>query len=250
MESKYGLATQFEAPVNTVTTRRVLVDFAGVNANNQTSDPNGTERWNNVTSYGLNTTIAANLIDTTGAATGFDLHVGAGGGSSGTPTYEGGGWDLPGVTPTGFPESATRDGMVIHGAGNNVFADLELRNLDPNKLYDLEMYVQASGTRDFVGWQIGGVTNFLSPNAPQTGTVTFESISPDALGVIPIRWFAFDDPIGGKTGSAGNDSEWSLLAISETEPAAMVPEPATAVILALGALILLPMLRRRRPIRV
>jgi hypothetical protein len=246
LETKYGLSTAYvdpgPAPKEANPERTILVDFGKVAL---TSDPNGAERWNDVTSVSANTTVKSNLIDVDGQATGADLFIGAIT-SSGSPTLGIGGWDETSPTTTGYPLSATRDGMVAfdNGSAGNVRGTIELRNLDDNMLYNLTMYASASGARDFTAWEIGGATKQLSPttNDPQNDTVIFTHVPTDGNGVISIEWFGLNDPAFGKAGT-GRDIIWSSLEITQLLP---VPEPSTLALAALGLLGLALCGRRRK----
>ena len=111
--------------------RTVLVDFGKAG---QETDPNGAEQWNDVTAVAADSTVATDLEDTAGADTGIDLYFGAG-----TYLFGVGGWNEPNATATGFPISATQDGIVIYG-GTGVYRDVQLRDLDDSKLYELTFY--------------------------------------------------------------------------------------------------------------
>jgi len=247
LETKYGLSTAYAdpgpAPPEVLPGRNILVDFGKTGF---TTDPNGAERWNDVTAVSANATVKSNLIDTAGNATGIDLYIGPVT-SDGTPTLGIGGWDKSSATTTGYPLSATRDGMVAfdNATTGNVMGTIELRNLDDTKLYDLTMYASASGARDFTAWEIGGITKQLSPttNDPQNDTVVFAHVATDGSGVISIDWFGLNDPAYGKAGIA-RDLIWSVLEIAETTP--IIPEPSTLVVGTLLVVVGVSCLSRRR----
>ena len=208
----------------------------------QETDPNGAEQWNDVTAVAADSTVATDLEDTAGADTGIDLYLGTGAVSgTGVATLDVGGWDASDATTTGFPLSATRDGIVIFG-GTNVLWDAQLRGLDDSKLYELTFYAHVNGSRDFCAWEIDGVTRLLSPSAVNDDMVTFTNVPTNGAGAIDIRWKGLDDAGSGVTGS-GYNSEWNVLKITELN---VVPEPGTLVLAAAGLLGLVFASRRRR----
>jgi hypothetical protein len=177
-----------------------------------------------------------NLIDSTGAATGFGANVS--GFFNGSNTQ---GTTAPTGAASAFHAQATRDNGFGHAAafGGNPLTPMgtvALTGLNPALTYDFTFFASRTGATDIreteyavAGLNSGSALLDASNNTSNVATVL--SIAPTALGEITIQI----DP------GPNNNNASQFWYIAAMQFSATVPEPTCAAVLAAA-----PLLMRRR----
>jgi hypothetical protein len=187
-----------------------------------------TGNWNNVAYSGADnpfSNLGLNLIDNTGAATGFKLDTVSTLLSSNTSGAD--------TTSTGFPSTATADSFFFTGSNT---ITLTLTNLDPSLQYTFSFYASrmSAGETRITQYEVvgGNHTESTQLNASDNVNtiVSLSGFAPNANNEITINV----SRVSGGYGYLG------VLQI-ETSP---IPEPSTLGLL--GGLTALGALRRRR----
>ncbi|MGE9268361.1 MAG: hypothetical protein ACQKBY_09715 [Verrucomicrobiales bacterium] len=213
---KYFILLSSLVLISTANSATIYIDFGG-------SDHTG--NWNGIASTNVHT--VSNLIDSTGANTGYALSI----------TNDFSGVNGNGTTSGGpYPGFATDDSH--YGQSTNPAAAFQLQNLDPSKLYTLTFYgsrMSVSDNRETEYTVTGdGASQVLLLDVANnvTETISTTTITPTAGGIITV------DLQEGPNNT--NSSGFFYIGALEIN---VVPEPSTALLsLALPALLL----RRRR----
>ena len=200
----------------------ILIDLGSPNGTGTTPTTYETPgNWNNITNSTSGS--ATDLIDSDGNTTPFDIAVTSGFGSTNN-VHNGG-------SPSLTPSTASIDAFFSNSSTGST---LTLSQLDPTLTYSFRFFASVfrgdSISRN-ARYTVGGSSVELDPyNNSSTWSAPISGISPDVNGniVIDVRQ------------GLGNNGGNYLLGIVEITT---VPEPASAF---LGALGLIPLLRRRR----
>jgi hypothetical protein len=212
-----GLTLAFTLSAQAAT---ILVDFGYT----QTTTPGN---WNNIATSGDDmgfSNLNYNLIDTTGATTGYRLDTVA--------TLMGVNTDGATTTDTGYPATATRDSFYFTGSNT---ITLTLTNLDPTLVYDFSFYASrnGSGTR-LTKYEVTGGNKTEAALLNVLGNVnnvaSLSGFTPDADGIITIV-------------VSRESGEYAYLGVMQVTTAA-IPEPSTAALV--GAVCVSGLLRRRK----
>ena len=216
------------------------------------NDPSGaTAQWNRLTGSGTTTIAANNLVDSDGQTTGVGINFGINGSFLSAPgqqqlgTWEDLMTDYVFISATTAADIVSNSGLIF--------------GLDAGKLYDVYLYGQ--GNNFLEAYSEGQNTLFtIGAESKQTSWDGIEggdgllvedieyvkfSVLANASGQITFNWANVVAGPGGNvvTDLDGHGSRFGVLNGIQIVDVAAVPEPAAAL---LGALGLLGLLRRRR----
>lgn len=173
----------------------------------------------------------ASLTDTTGAASGFALNVLDAANTPGIGSTRTTSTDFTGSAGASlFSAAMMQDFLAVFNSNKNF--DYAISGLDPSKTYDFEILANRNGTAGTTQITLAGQTSTVSSIAASNNTalLSMHGIAPDAGGQIVMF--------------VASPTTSSLYApINVFQFTEVVPEPASASLLALGSLL---GLRRRR----
>lgn len=189
-------------------------------------------RWNNVTTVGTGLKING-AVNSLGQATAVRLSI--------TDDFDSVNASGELSNDAGFPTSAQRDSFVLRASGPvNTMGQIVLEGLDPGLWYDFTFFGSRAASGAPAGYlatefRIGTQTALLENIGNTANTVSLLGIRPDASGdvLVDVRL-----PAGATFGYFG-----------AMQVTAYVPEPASLVLLGLGASFGLVMLGQRRRLR-
>jgi hypothetical protein len=228
------------SPVAGLQAAAVYIDFGmdavvGGNGGPTASPDSFGHFWNNVAQtnaqvFSGTVNTIGNMIDITGANTGIGFTLSVAGSTLANNSNANGI-----AAQTGIPDSATADFDYLNA---NAVATLTFTGLTVGQGYNFQFLSfrtgatlgQRVGTFSFVG----NTTNNMTADASSSTLINVPTMTPNGSGTITVTWTR-NDNVGG--------SAFSYLNYMTLSP---VPEPSTVAMAAIGSLLLVVMVQRRK----